>query len=79
LINQGENLTPGLSFTEIPDYESDSSMQRAQPQNCFVPLRPMPAKPHRNYPDHSKKVSHVLEVEQMYVIKFFVEEGIKRV
>jgi hypothetical protein len=37
----------------------------------------MPAKPRRNYASHSKKVSLVMEVEQRYVIKFFVEEGMK--
>jgi hypothetical protein len=52
-------------------------MKRKQPQNYSAPLRPMPDKPHRNYPGHSKKVSLVMEVEQMCIIKFFMEEGMK--
>jgi hypothetical protein len=39
----------------------------------------MPAKPRRNYPGYSKKGSLVMKVEQRYVIKFFVEEGMKAV
>jgi hypothetical protein len=39
----------------------------------------MPAKPRRSYPGDSKKVSLVMKAEQTYVIKVFVEEGMKGV
>jgi hypothetical protein len=44
-----------------------------------VLIRPLPAKPHRNYPGHSENESLFREVEQRYVIKFFVEKGMKGV
>jgi hypothetical protein len=37
----------------------------------------MPAKPRLKYSDHSQKVSLVTHVWQRYIIKFFVEEGMK--
>jgi hypothetical protein len=54
-------------------------MKRGYLQNCSVPLTPMPAKPRRNYPGLSKKLSLVMEMDQTYVSKLFVEEGMKLV
>jgi hypothetical protein len=39
----------------------------------------MAAKPRRNYAGESPKVSFVMEMEQKYAIKFFMEEGMKGV
>jgi hypothetical protein len=54
-------------------------MEMAQSQNYSVPLSSLLAKPRRNEPGHSRKVSLVMEVEQKHLIKYFMEEGMKAV
>jgi hypothetical protein len=52
-------------------------MKRGQSQECSVRPRPLPTKLRRNVPSNSEKISLLMEAEQAYFIKFFLEEGMK--
>jgi hypothetical protein len=54
-------------------------MKRELSWNYSVLSGPSPAKPRRNYLGHSKGAWLFIEMERRYVIKFFVEEGMKEV